>query len=182
MNKEISRLEGTSAKQNQESSSADEDDEDDEEVEEIPRHPHEIGSNVESVTATTKLPNRPKRTRDVSGTPEPYAGKLRPKKLPDYYGKNIREYREWIRDAQTAFRQARLYFPTEESKILYAIGFLKGDPKEMWYNHEAKHPAETLTFEDFSIFLLNNIEDPVNRSLDAQQRYEDAHQLQSQTV
>ena len=177
LDKEISQLEGAVDSGGSSSS------EDEEAVdEEVPRRPEDIGSNVEPVATLEPSSRRSKRRRNVSETPEPRTTRLRPMKLNDYYGKSIREHREWTRDAQTAFRQAGSYFPTEGSKILYAMGFLKGDPKEQWYNYEAMHPAETLHWSDFSTFLLDNIEDPVNRSLDAQQRYEDAHQLQSQTV
>ena len=180
LSKEISRLENATAASDRGSSSSESDDE--EADEEIPRHPSEIGSNIEPVAPAGKRAHQSGRTRNAPETLEPPMAKLRPMKLNDYHGKSIREHRDWTRDAQTAFRQAKLYFPTEKSKILYAMGFLKGDPKEMWYNHESEHPAGTQTWEDFSTFLLNKIEDPVNRSLDAQQRYEDAHQLQTQTV
>ena len=178
LDKEISRLENATADSDGSSSSSDTEGE----VEEIPRDLSEIGSNIEPVVATGKRGSHARRNRDTSETPEPHLPKLRPMKLNEYHGKSIREHREWTRDAQTAFRQAKAYFRTEESKILYAMGFLKGDAKEMWYNHESEHPADTLTWKDFTTFLLDNIEDPVNRSLDAQQRFEDARQLQSQSV
>lgn len=52
----------------------------------------------------------------------------------------------------------------------------------MQYNHKKIHPVHTLTQNDFTTFLLDNIEDPINRSLNTQQRFENTRQLQSQTV
>ena len=173
INQEISQLEKEGDSNGSTSSS--------EPDEEVPRRPEEIGS-MEPVISRNPAVKPRRRKRDDPESPEPHLPKLRSQKLKEYFGKTVREHREWTRDAQTAFRQAEAYFPNEGSKILFAMGSLRGDPKEMWYNYEETHPVHTLTWDDFKTFLLNRIEDPVNRSLEAVQRYEDAHQLQSQTV
>ena len=147
----------------------------------VPRRLKEIGSMKPVINRNPFVKPR-RRQRDDPESPKPHIPKLRPQKLKEYFGKTVREHREWTRDAQTAFRQAEAYFPNEGSKILFAMGFLRGDPKEMWHNYEETHPVHTLTWDDFKTFLLNRIENPVNRGLEAVQRYEDAHQLQSQTV
>ena len=42
----------------------------------------------------------------------------RPKDLPVYHGKNIREHQKWVRAATTAFRLGPEWFPTEYRKIV----------------------------------------------------------------
>ncbi len=60
--------------------------------------------------------------------------------------------------------------------------YLKGDAKEFWYNYKRDHPISNQTWEEFKTFLLNLIEDPMNRTLDIAQLMADAEQRQNQTV
>ena len=59
---------------------------------------------------------------------------------------------------------------------------LKGDPKEQWHNERARVPVITNSWEYFTNFLLDKVEDPVNRQLDVNQEFTDAKQQLSQSV
>ena len=107
---------------------------------------------------------------------------IRPEKLPIYHGKTVREHREFIRECKGAFRLTPENFPTDESKIIWARQYLDEDQKKLWVNEEDKNPDYEFTWQEFIDFLLNQIEDPVNRGLDIAQQYTDAYQRQNQTV
>ena len=49
---------------------------------------------------------------------------IKPEKLEFYYNKLIRDYYNFIRSAETAFRLIPENFSTNEDKILYAIQYL----------------------------------------------------------
>ena len=53
---------------------------------------------------------------------------------------------------------------------------LKGDPKKQWHNERARVPVVTNSWEYFTNFLLDKVEDPVNRQLDVNQEFTDAKQ------
>ena len=59
---------------------------------------------------------------------------------------------------------------------------LKGDPKEQWHNERARAPVIASSWEYFTNFLLDKVEDPVNRQLDINQEFTDAKQRPSQSV
>ena len=107
---------------------------------------------------------------------------IKPKELPEYQSKSRREYREWVRDADVAFALTPWNFDDDTEKILWAMQSLKGDPKEQWHNERARVPVITNSWEYFTNFLLDKVEDPVNRQLDVNQEFTDAKQQLSQSV
>lgn len=112
-----------------------------------------------------------------------YAKEIEPEKLPFYHGKNVREHKDWTYDALNAFRLAPRKFHAGYKKVSWAAQFLRGTPKTLWNEHERTLPPDSLIDWDyFSEFLLDQIEDPVNRELDALQAYEDAKQREGQTT
>ena len=119
--------------------------------------------------ASITLPSRPRKT-------------LRPEKLPLYYGKNVREYRDFIRNASTAFRLVPADFPDDKTKILFAMMSLAGEPKSLWYDHEETLDLDDTSWEYFTQFLLNLCGDPANRQLQHAQQYQDAKQGPNQTA
>ena len=107
---------------------------------------------------------------------------VRPKEIPLYKGKNTKEHIDFKRNCGTTFRIAKEDFPTDESKIAYAIQYLDGTPKDSWYNYEDVHPDHGFTFDRFMQFLLDLIGDPVNRQLDYALQFSEARQKDNQTV
>jgi hypothetical protein len=122
-----------------------------------------------SQTSETLLPVRP-------------AKELQPEKLPLYYGKSVREHREWTRSAENAHRLAPNTFSQDVAKISHAFQFIRGTPYSAWIEKERSIAPNLITWEYFSEFLLNLIEDPENRQLDALQAYMDAAQRPSQST
>ena len=102
--------------------------------------------------------------------------------LPAYYGKSEREHREFIRKAKTAFRLSPDHFHSDEIKILWTMGFLKGEAHEIWSTHEESIDLGTTPFEYFSRYLLDLVSDPENRLLSHAQEYMDTRQKAGQSV
>lgn len=102
---------------------------------------------------------------------------IRPEKLERYRGRNQREHLEFFRSAETAFHLDPISFQAKNAKVLYAMQFLEGEPREVWYRHIGSIGWDNLpTWEDFKDFLLNLIEDPANRTQSAMQKFMDAKQ------
>ena len=75
-----------------------------------------------------------------------------------------------------AFRQDATYFTAEATKVLHGIQALRGEPRDRWRAYEDEHGKDRHTFQLFSEFLLNLVQDPVNRQLAAAERYHAAEQ------
>jgi hypothetical protein len=128
------------------------------------------------------------RRRSASITPAPreemlpHVSELQPEKLKEYYGRSIREHREWTQSAENAFRLAPRRFHLDTAKIAWTAQFLRGTPATTWLNEVDTLATELYTWEEYKHLLLELIEDAANRELDAAQLYADARQKTNQTV
>ena len=104
---------------------------------------------------------------------------IKPEKLSDYYGKSRREHCEWVRDADVAFALTPWNFQGDMERIIWAMQALKSDLKEQWHNKCARDPVVTQSWDYFVTFLLDKIEDLINRQLDVNQEFTDARQRHS---
>ncbi len=102
--------------------------------------------------------------------------------LKKYHDKIIREHREWIRDVKTSFRNISWHFESDEKKILYCMIYLKSESKKLWFNHEETMSATQQMWFNFIDFLLNLIENSMNRSIDVTQQYANASQRSDQMI
>lgn len=59
---------------------------------------------------------------------------------------------------------------------------LDGEPAETWARHEEEIGQDVTTWNEFAKFLLDKIQDPINRSMTMSQRYQDAVQKPGQSV
>jgi hypothetical protein len=76
-----------------------------------------------------------------------------------------------------AFDLAPNNFRLDQTKVSWAAQFLQGTPQAVWKEHRnSLGDKKLVTWDYFTQFLLDQIEDPVNRELDALQAYEDAKQ------
>jgi hypothetical protein len=107
---------------------------------------------------------------------------IQPEKLPKYTGKSVREHRNWVQTAEVAFRLQGASMESDERRILFASQYLDGEPRDAWFARESTMNVDTLTWEEFTQFLLNLIEDPVNRLLSDAQTLQDAYQRPNQTA
>ena len=102
--------------------------------------------------------------------------------LKKYHDKIIREHREWIRDVEISFWNISWHFESDEKKILYCMIYLKNESKKLWFDHEETMSAAQQTWFDFIDFLLNLIEDSMNRDIDVTQQYANASQRSNQMI
>ncbi len=102
--------------------------------------------------------------------------------LKKYHDKIIREHREWIRNIEISFWNISWHFESDEKKILYCMIYLKNESKKLWFDHEETMSAAQQMWFDFIDFLLNLIEDSMNRDIDVTQQYANALQRSDQTI
>ena len=110
---------------------------------------------------------------------------LKPKDPTGYRGKNIREYREFIRSCEMAFRLLPEELKEDKNRVIWSMQYLEGDPKELWYAHFERsfEACERIpTWEYYKQYLLDLLADPVNRSLEAATAHSQALQRKDQTV
>jgi hypothetical protein len=99
-----------------------------------------------------------------------------------YEGKTLKEATMFQTSLETIFAIDPITFETGREKVLYASTYLKGEPLAQWSLIHGANPPSTYTFRDFKEFIMDCVADPVNRSLDVGQAYEDARQREGQTV
>ena len=102
--------------------------------------------------------------------------------LKKYHDKIIREHRKWIHDVKISFQNISWYFKSDEKKILYCMIYLKNESKKLWFNHEETMSAAQQMWFNFIDFLLNLIENLMNRSIDVTQQYVNALQRLNQMI
>jgi hypothetical protein len=110
---------------------------------------------------------------------------LQPEKLPEYWGKGVREHRDWCQKAENAFRLAPRRFKRDQAKIAWSAQFLRGTPQTAWSNEAdatSTRRGGEYTWEQYKAFLVDLIEDPQNRQLEAAQLIEDAKQKPGQSA
>jgi hypothetical protein len=129
-----------------------------EEMENFVEDPSELRLHNERATPASSLQN----DDDGSSTAD-----IQPEKLNLYNGRNVREHREWTRSAENAFRLALRKFRHDFAKIAWSAQFLRYTPATTWQNIAATGEADQYTWEQYKKILLDLIEDPANRQLEA---------------
>lgn len=126
-----------------------------------------------------------KRSAAQALTPPQPRRSLRPKDPPEYKGKTLKEHREFCRSCEVAFRLLPQEFSYNRDKVLWAMQYIVGEPRELWYTHyERTFEAcgETPTWEYFKDYMLDLLSDPINRTLEAATAHAQAMQRRDQTV
>jgi hypothetical protein len=80
------------------------------------------------------------------------------------------------------FRRDPRQFNDDVAKVLYAMQCLRGEPRDRWRAREAEQGRDRASWQAFSDFLLDLIQNPVNRQLNTAQRYADARQRVGQSI
>ena len=118
---------------------------------------------------------------DSLETPEGKDG--RPADPPPYFGRNIAEHRNFVRACTNAFVIAPRRFSADAPKVNFAMQFLRGEAREAWFTeYEDMKEGAQATWEGFKTSLLDQISDPVNRTMEAASRYQSARQQPNQSV
>lgn len=126
-----------------------------------------------------------KRGASRTLTPPPPKRMLKPKDPAEYKGKNLKEHREFFRSCEGAFLLLPQTFCYDEDKVLWAMQYLAGDPRELWYTHferTFRATDTTTTWAYFKAYMLDLLSDPINRTLEAATTHAQAMQRKDQTV
>jgi hypothetical protein len=109
---------------------------------------------------------------------------IKPSGMSQYFGRSQSEHRQWVREAETKFRQSPPYFVTDKDKILFTMDSLRGEPANIWFPYEKENRVteEGPTWEFYTQFLLDLVKDPANRKIDDAQEYADARQREGQSA
>ncbi|KAM0708837.1 hypothetical protein Q7P35_005490 [Cladosporium inversicolor] len=111
-----------------------------------------------------------------------HASRPRLKEPDTFKGKTLKEAREFIRSLELVFALAPEAYSLEREKILYGVMFLAGEPRETWHQNHSVQDLEGYSWEAFTTFVFDAVEDPVNRSLSTTVAYESARQGEGQTA
>ena len=102
---------------------------------------------------------------------------------PDTYkGKSRKTFTEFIRACEQVFETRPTQYRKDSARVLYARGFLRGDPQNAWYQHEKEHGKGQDTWEQFKDFLNARLRPAVLRHHDVGQAYRRARQGPEQRV
>ncbi|KAF4546985.1 Hypothetical protein D9617_77g092390 [Elsinoe fawcettii] len=113
----------------------------------------------------------------------PSSGRPRLRDPKAYEGKTIKEARSFIRDLELVFAlSGRTNFPSDREKILYGVMFLAGEPKETWHHRYSVDELDDQTWLQFTQFVLDAVDDPVNRGVRVTLAYEGARQKDGQSI
>jgi len=141
-----------------------------------------VGSVAGSVARSDQGPRGTKRRAEEDLRQDLLKRTLKPQKLTVYAGKSIRDHLDFVRSAETSLRLTPENLPVDESKILFTMRVLVEESRESGYRHaETVHWSE-VTWKEYTTFLLDFIEDSVNRQLYYVLLYHDATQCPHQSV
>jgi hypothetical protein len=99
-----------------------------------------------------------------------------------FRGKTLKEAREFIHTLELVFALAPSAYSSDRNRVLYGVMFLASAPRETWGHSHSVADLGGYTWEDFKKFVVDTVEDPVNRSLSTTVAYETARQGDSQTA
>ena len=99
-----------------------------------------------------------------------------------FKGKTLKEAREFIHTLELVFALAPSAYSSDRNRVLYGVMFLASAPRETWGHSHSVADLGDYTWEDFKKFVVDTVEDPVNRSLSTTVAYETAKQADNQTA
>jgi hypothetical protein len=110
------------------------------------------------------------------------ANRPRLKEPESFKGKTLKEARDFIRSLELVFALAPDAYQSDRERVLYGVMFIAGEPRETWHHNNSVDRLDDYVWDDFKKFVLDAVEDPVNRSLSTTVAYETARQGDGQTV
>ena len=113
------------------------------------------------------------RSNSSSSSADKHYRGMRPKNVGAYVAKTSRTHLEWVRECENVFRIMKREYRSEGSKIRYAAQWLPYNKMDSWTRKEFEYDEQSLrpTWEQFTGFLLDLIEDPTYRPFRNLQRY-----------
>lgn len=110
---------------------------------------------------------------------------VKPEAISKYYGKNIKEWQEWTREAEKSFDHFSDYFEeSAKQKVGWTQLFVKGTPDTLWAAHQTSDPnnKEHYKWDYFKQFLRNLLENSTTRQFQDNRDYEQAGQRDGESV
>jgi hypothetical protein len=127
-----------------------------------------------SVASSERINGKRQRNRSSSSDSSDghYHG-MRPRNVGVYSAKTARAHLEWVRECENVFRIMRREYRSEGSRIRYASQWLPYDKMDSWGRKESEYDTQGYrpTWDQFTEFLLDLIEDPTYRPFRNLQRY-----------
>jgi hypothetical protein len=124
-----------------------------------------------------------RREPEVDGRATPYRKAPKTRELPIYRGKTIKEAQVFFYQAELKWREdGDITWSTDAEKVTHCVSCFEGVARDVWKRKERSIGVNTTSWEDFVEFMKNSISDPGNRSLDAIEKHEKAHQREGQSV
>lgn len=103
-------------------------------------------------------------------------------KIFAYHEKSIKKHRNYVRDLITIFRMILEKFSIEKFKIVFVMQTLIDEFKKIWYIFEKKNSDHELIFQKYCNYLLNFVENSINRHLHHFQLFIDVKQKEKQSI
>ena len=96
---------------------------------------------------------------------------LWPECLSLYYEKTIQKHLNFCCSTETVFLLTLKNYSSNESKILYIMQFLISESHNIWYHHYVTISLKNKSWEYFTEYLLDIVENSVNHQLHSAQIY-----------
>jgi hypothetical protein len=97
-------------------------------------------------------------------------------KISLYHDKSIKKHRDYVRNLTTIFRLIFDDFSTKNLKIVYVMQSLAEKFKKTWYWFEEQNLDHDYTFKKYCEYLLDLIENSINRHFHHAQFFSNAKQ------
>lgn len=85
---------------------------------------------------------------------------------PEFFkGTSIHEFHTFSRDLDDYLAVKQATYSTEEQRVRYAAGRVRGEPKDVWNQKKKTLDLKTYTLDQFKEFLLDQVEAPRDRGM-----------------
>lgn len=118
---------------------------------------------------------------EVAIAPPSGAG-MKPNPPDPYKGENLRSCHDFVYQCEGVFRWETKAFPNDGRKVDYAEMYLRGKAQEAWRRHTMEPTPERHSWELFTKWLADEIQDPANRTADYLVRWQEARMSATQSV
>ena len=90
--------------------------------------------------------------------------------------------KEYISSCETTFWLAKRNYPDDATKVLYASQYLTGEMKRVWLCLEQIKDKNNITWDEYTEWLQDQLQNPVTRASTLARKYDKAAQRPNQTV
>lgn len=102
--------------------------------------------------------------------------------IPPFNGKKMDDAILFLNRLSLAFDNNEACFQTDKDKIVYGLTYVRGEAEKKAMREFGEDARHTKTWKEFKDFIMNTVQDPVNRQLTLMCEYEDAIQGPNEQV